>query len=135
MKPDPIFIYPNYYQEICPQLYHRNGKKLVFNHLKCKITPGEYMFVIRELEPNRIYIHKIDNHVFFNACGKEIVVHHNCLALDRRVISAGSITFIKGKRAVITNCSGHYFPSYESLSYLNYLLSNLGYIVIDTYEF
>jgi hypothetical protein len=135
MKPDPDFIYHNYYQDICPQLYHSNGKRLTFSYLKPKITPGEYIFVIRELEPNKVYIHKMDNKLYYNINGQLQTVHHNCLALNRRVITAGSITFIKGGSAVITNCSGHFFPKYESLSYLYQLLTKLKYIVIDTYEF
>ena len=94
-----------------------------------------YTFVIRELEPNKIYIHKQNSDKYYDINGNKLTVHHNCLALNRRVITAGDITFIKGGSAVITNCSGHFFPKYESLSYLYHLLTNLGYTVIDTYEF
>ena len=138
MKPDPDFIFYNYYQHHqCKKLFHSNGKELKFSFLTKKTPPvGEYIFVIRELEPTRIYLHNNKDLYYKDINGKIQTVHHNCLALNRRVISAGSIQFInKSKSVVITNSSGHYFPTYESLSYLNYLLSNLGYNVIDTYEF
>ena len=145
MKPDPSWIYYNTGLP-CGLICDKNGKVINFDILG-KRKPvkgfGYFVYVIRELEPKRIYIyhfHKIKSEKDFSNVSnftefdcktkKDKIVNHNCLGLDRRVICAGEITFYPNTRDVkISNASGHYFPKEESLQYTIYLLNNLNYKV------
>ena len=138
VKPDPSWMYSNIHSDTCKDICDTNGKQIKFEYLTKRNGPkhGSYLFVIRELEPNRIYMYNQNEKIYNCKTGKERTINHNCLALDRRVICAGDIEFIpKTKNVIISNASGHYIPKIESLEYLNYLLSNLGYKVIDYYEY
>jgi hypothetical protein len=138
VKPDPNFIYFNYY-ELCGNICDKNGKLIKFNYLtKRKPKYGNYDYVIRELEPKRIYLYPINEISTETNCitGKPKTMHHNCIALDRRVICAGSIEFLPRSRNVkISNYSGHYLPNKDCLDYFEYLLNNLGYNVIQRLYF
>ena len=135
MKPDPAWVYGNYQMDTCTDICDFSGKPFKFEYLtKKKPTNGVYIYVIRELEPRRVYL---ENKKIFNCKNKkERILNHNCLALNRRVICAGDITFIPNSRGVfISNASGHYLPNIECLNYLQHLLDDLGYQVLDYYEF
>ena len=135
MKPDPQWIYSNEGNESCIPC-DSNKKPFKFEFLtKKKPINGTYTYVIRELEPKRIYL---ENRKIIYDCktGKERILNHNCIALNRRVICAGDITFIPYSRGVtVSNASGHYLPNIDCLNYLQHLLSNLGYQVLDYYEY
>jgi len=128
-------IYSNYQMDVCTDICDSSGKSIKFEYLtKKKPIHGNYIYVIRELEPNKIYL---ENKKIFNCkTGKERILNHNCVALNKPVICAGDITFIPYSRGVIiTNASGHYLPNIDSLNYLQQLLDGLGYKVLDYYEF
>ena len=143
IKVNPDFIYYNHYG-LCGNICDQFGNPIKFRSLT-KEKPvrgyGYCLFVIRELEPTTIYIYHFSNvkhpedfdnmnNEFDCVTRKPKVVHHNCIALDRRVISAGTIEFYSKTRNVkISNQSGHYFPNEKSLEYVTYLLNNLGYNV------
>jgi len=148
-KPDPEWIYYNK-EGPCEQLCDRNGKPIEFKYLTTRKPTngyGYFDYVIRELEPNRIYVYhytnikypndfKNINKEFICKTGKEEFMHHNCIALDRRVICAGSIEFYPKSRDVkISNASGHYHPHKNCLKWTTYLLNNLGYNVKELYVF
>ena len=148
-KPDPAWIYHNH-REPCGLICDEDGKPITFKFLtKQKPTNGYGFFdyVIRELEPNRIYVYHYRNvkhptdfdnmNMEFNCkTGKVQKMHHNCIALDQRVICAGSIEFFPKTRDVnISNASGHYFPNKGCLEWTTYLLNNLGYNVKEIFLF
>ena len=148
-KPDPRWIYYNT-KEPCDILCDRKGKPIEFKFLtKRKPTNGYgyFDYVIRELEPYRIYVYHYSDVKYpddFGNLNKEFscktgipeYMHHNCIAKDRRVICAGSIEFYPKTRDVkISNASGHYLPHESCLTWTEYLLNNLGYNVKDIYIF
>jgi hypothetical protein len=136
MKPNTHLVYSNIHKDTCTDICDHLGKSIKFDYLKKYNHPknGTYLFVIRELEPNRIYICNDKTKIYNCKSGKERTINHNCLALDLNVICAGDITFIN-KSVIISNASGHYIPNVDCLNYLNYLLSKLGFSVIDYYEY
>lgn len=142
-KPSPDVFYNTGGR--CGVLCDKNQQPVLFKYLTkekpCK-GYGYFEYVIRELEPYRIYVYHQSgiksptdtNLNILYKCGTKIetFMHHNCIALDRRVISAGTIEFFKSTRNVrVSNASGHYLPSQESLEWLIYLLELLNYKVTE----
>jgi hypothetical protein len=92
-----------------------------------------YIFAISVSESNNIYIHPENINKFHcNKVGyqlfKNTPITHNCLVNDNEsVISAGTLKLNSRNTLEISNNSGHYKPSFESLDYAECLLKGKGF--------
>jgi hypothetical protein len=93
-----------------------------------------YIFAIAVSEPKNIYIHPESKKkkVYCEPTGttmyKSTPLTHNCLVIDNEaVISAGTLTLTNQNTIEISNRSGHYKPSFESLDYVECLLNEKGF--------
>jgi len=145
MNIDPVWIKSNTGGQ-CKDICDKNGNKIHFEFLtkSKKYETGEYLYVIREAEPNLIYVYHFaniqsdndylnpNNFKEYSCNGNERkTVHHTCLALDRNVICAGTLKILPKKKVILSNISGHYLPSVKCLDYVTYLLNKLEFKVID----
>ena len=132
-------IYKNREGDICPRLCY-NGIPIIYSILTTKCPKiGNYLFVIRQNEPNNIYYYTADLNIVMEttncSTGNKKVVHHNCLANNENVICAGELQFIGSRNVILLNASGHFYPDYECLDYISCLLNDMKYKVLDLQEY
>ena len=143
MKPKKEWLYSNKLKHHqCPVMCDENGKIIKFKYLTKKKPPsGVYIYVIRESEPERIYIHPDSEPAYNCETGKVETVHHNCLAQEQNIICGGDIEFYEDVHGIetrivkVSNASGHYYPHEDCLEYVTQLLTKMRYYVIDYYSF
>jgi hypothetical protein len=142
----PHVVFSNYPNDICPPLCDEHGNVINFKRLTmkrpCKAF-GFFEFVIRQSEPYSIYTFHYKKRKSYEEISMDKVyncktmkqrdMHHNCIARNENVISAGGLYFSpdsKSRSVIITNESGHYFPSKESVDHVIHILTDLlGYTV------
>jgi hypothetical protein len=143
----PHALFSNYPNDICPPLCDEHGNVIKFKRLTttrpCKAF-GFFEFVIRQSEPYSIYTFHYKKRKSYDDYSnmdkvyncktmKQRDMHHNCIARNENVISAGGLYFSpdsKSRSVIITNESGHYFPSKESIDHVIHILKDLlGYTV------
>ncbi|CAM2746312.1 Uncharacterised protein [Legionella steigerwaltii] len=80
--------------------------------MSCQLTvkDGIFSFPNGVLPDGKyIYVRTLEGKIF--ACKEEEVAHHSYLSNGKKVLSAGSFIFEKGRLCLVSNESGHYTPT------------------------